>query len=214
MYMCVSMWRHVIWYDCTCTKDTKVKKCFTDQNTLNTVNTKSSHCFVFPPALFYCLSHKTMKQGGTREWHAARVWLCWAKQAKRWTSSLFFFFSRHPAADVDSRTKPNRAHCQRMSHPAPLSSGCHRGLLVRWCVYIWVPPPPLPSPTAFSLGSYLPYAGGLSQPFPPPASDSETHSCVHDVCVQAHQAGADSVLRSWFIMHLNPYLSSLWLLKG
>lgn len=35
-----------------------------------------------------------------------------------------------------------------------------------------------------SLSSYLPYAGGLSQPFTAPASDSQTHSCVDGVCLR------------------------------
>lgn len=44
VYVCGSMWTHVVWYVLYMYyRYKKVKKCFTDQNMLNTVNTKSSH---------------------------------------------------------------------------------------------------------------------------------------------------------------------------
>lgn len=61
----------------------KVKKCFTDQNMLNTVNTKSSHSILSfnQPFLLLLLINETMKQGDghcnicikQHEWHAVSV---------------------------------------------------------------------------------------------------------------------------------------------
>lgn len=109
VYVCGSMWTHVKWYVLYMYyRYKKVKKCFTDQNMLNTVNTKSFHsiCLSTSPLFVYHLSHETMKQAGwaearshcriyvkQREWHAASVLLRRVKQATRWLSSFLF----HPA---------------------------------------------------------------------------------------------------------------------
>lgn len=79
----------------TCIIDKKVKKCFTDQNMLNTVNTKSSHSILsFNKSfrLLLLIKHDNETGGRTKaqsncdicikqhERHAASVWLQWVSK--------------------------------------------------------------------------------------------------------------------------------------
>lgn len=73
MYMCVCVWffcgRMSERYVLCIIRYEKVTKCFTDQNMLNTVNTKSlSLCFISPtaPTTTHRLSHWMMETWGGR----------------------------------------------------------------------------------------------------------------------------------------------------
>lgn len=216
MYMCVSMWRHVIRYDCTCTKDTRSKSALLIKTRWilwipNLLTVLSFHQLSFTAYHIRQWNRGEHPTGMTCSQSLALLGKA-SKTVNELTVLFFFFSSPSRGCGQSDKAKPGTLSEDVTSSSAQLGLS-QRLACALTCVHLGAPPPP----TAFSLGSYLPYAGGLSQPFSSPASDSETHSCVHNVCVQAHQAGADSVLRSWFIMHLNPYLSSLcikWLLKG
>lgn len=153
VYVCGSMWTHVIWYVLYMYyRYKKVKKCFTDQNMLNTVNTKSSHSilsFNKPSLRLLLITQDNETWGGgwaeaqsncnirikQHEWHAASVWLRRVKRATRWLSSFLFTGLMCPVRQSQSRHFVSGCHIKLCSARS-VTGDC---LCVRMCVCVKPP---------------------------------------------------------------------------
>lgn len=217
MYMCVSMWRHVIWYDCTCTKDTRSKSALLIKTRWilwipNLLTVLSFHQLSFTAYHIRQWNRGEQPMGMTCSQSLALL----GKASKTVNElTVLFFSSPSRGCGQSDKAKPGT-----LSEDVT-SSSAQRGLSQRlacalMCVHLGVFSPPSPSNGVQSgLLSAL-RRRAVTALFSTCFRLRDTQLCTQCVCVQAHQAGADSSLRSWFIMHLNPYLSSLcikWLLK-